>query len=162
MATIDDALTETINALQAYHASVTGVASAPALDSYPTVLDTAALPCVLTIPAESQFWIKGGRANVIDPQGLRVVCFLEPLGINDIPVRMQEAVLLLQRLRNVYINPAKVPVINPSVTYPFQVTLESSEERTHRDSGISPNLSFNGKPYYGFEITLSARILYVR
>ena len=145
-----------INLLQTLHSGVSGVTRAPQLAQYPTVIDTADLPYVITWPGEGQFAIKGGGYKVIH-RTYRVIAFVEPLGQNDIPSRAVTAVTLLSNLIDAYITASNVALSDG----PVQLTIESSDTNRHRDGGLVSNLSFSGKPYHGFEIRLNVRELYV-
>lgn len=158
---VDDILTNLINDIQALNRTTTGVQAAPALNDYPTVIDTADLPLVITWPGAGTWHHKGmGGAQKRQDRSLRVLCFVDPLGQNDIPSRAAEGVVLLQRLINLYLNPDSVPVTDPTGAEPYQITIEEGDSNPHSDSGLVSNLSFAGKSYSGFEIKLRARVLW--
>jgi hypothetical protein len=157
---VDDILTNTINFLQVYNRAVTGVRLSPPLASYLTVLDSANCPYAMSWPVQSTWHHKGqgGAPKRID-QAMQIIVFVEPLGANDIPSRAAEAVLLLQRFRNKYLDPASVPVFDPTGSEPYQITIEEGEGNPHSDTGLVSNLIFGGKAFHGFQMTVHTRIL---
>jgi hypothetical protein len=144
-----------INRLQELHRSVTGIRYAPALAAYPTVMDTANLPAVLTWIGPEQFSQKGGgwkwaRATA------SVFLFLEPLGQNDIPSRAAQAATVLSALRAAYIDAANIPLAEPGDNAgAYQLTLESSPGDGHTHGGIEANLGFAGAAYYGARLQVT-------
>ena len=153
------AISTTINLLQALNRSITGIKRAPDLDKYPTVIDTANLPMMISWPSEAQFHIKGGGEKRQD-RVYRLICYIEPLGQNDIPSRASAAATLLQRVVDTYITAANVALADPGGTNIYQVTIESGPNHQHSDSGLVSNLLFAGKPYHGFEVRVNVRELW--
>ena|SRR3569832_1544972 len=156
MPTIDTITLDTANYLQAYNRAVAGVQFAPNLANYPTALDTLNLPTVLVWPSDGRWYVKGGAAR----QSMRtwlVLCYLQPLAQNDIPSNAVDAVGLLDRLINAYLNVNHIPIANPP---PYQLTVESSIDLQHSDGGIVPDLQFGGKPFYGFRLRINVRALW--
>ena len=148
------AIKDTINLLQTLNRSITGIATngAPALADYPTVLDTAALPLVITWPGVGHFYSKGGAAKQ-SVRIYRVLCFVEPVGVNDIPSRAVETADLMQRFIDAYISVANIPQATPPT---YQTTLESGPDMQHTDNGMGV-LTFSGKAYSGFELQITVR-----
>ena len=147
------AIEDTINLLQALNQGITGIppGAAPALTNYPTVIDFT--PFVITWPADGSWYIKGAASK----QALRtyrVICFVESLGVNDIPSRAVEAVQLLQRFIDAYITAANVAQADPPT---YQVTIESGPDTPHTDGGLISSLTFGGKAYHGFELRIGVR-----
>jgi hypothetical protein len=156
---VDEILINTINDIQALNRAVTGVKRAPDLDSYPTVLDTSNLPFVLTWPTEATWHSEGmGGAPKRMDRTFRIICFYEKLGQNDIPTRTAGAVKLLQRHINKFLNPASIPVRDPSDTEPYQVTLERGKNAPHGDSGIRSDLKFGGDFFTGYDLQVRVRV----
>src|SRR3954470_24277104 len=95
----DTIIQDTINAMQALHRAVADIATAPPLDQYPTVLDTGTIPYILTWPGPGT-WHHGGMGGSPRRQDrtMFVLCYLRPLGQNDIPSRAVEGALIMQRL----------------------------------------------------------------
>lgn len=160
--TIDDILLNTINYLQAYNRSVTGVLAqcVPDLADYPTVIDSAALPYIITWPTQGSWHTKGqGGYPMRFDQTFDIICYVDGAALNSIPVRALEAIMLYQRLRNKYLLPSSVAVFNPTPTEPYQITLEQDVNSPFSDTGLRSDLVFSGKPYHGFILSVRARIL---
>jgi|GEM_PF-1826127 len=157
MPTIESVTLDTMNLLQTLNASVSTV-KAPAVASYPTVLDTPNLPCIITWPGAADWWIKGG-GFIEMLRTYRIICFIQPLGQDDIPSRTVDGVTLLQQIGNLYVNVANVAQANPP---PYQLTIESDPSGTHHaDGGLVPSISFGGKPFVGFELSVKVRALWI-
>lgn len=154
---------QTINALQAKLAqiSITTTNSrqritlkAPDVSKYPTGMSTAQLPLALTWPGASTFdfeGIGGGKRRFM--QGITVVVYMQPLGQNDIPTRLDEALMMLDAVRNTLLDNTAI------VDDVYQVTLAQSLNQPHRDSGLNANLQFGGTVYFGFTVDVTMRIL---
>src|SRR2546429_67943 len=71
------AIDTTINLLQTLHSSIQGVVSSPQLSAYPTVVDTAACPYVITWPTQGDWYMKGGGWKV-QTRVYTVICFIAP------------------------------------------------------------------------------------
>jgi hypothetical protein len=130
---------------------------APALDAYPTALDTASLPLLLTIPSGGSWYMKGGGWKT-DVRTFTVIGFSQPLGQNDLPANMAGCVQLLQAVRNLYIDPGVIPLQNPVGGVVYQITAHSSDANPHSDSGIVTDVAFGGRPFYGFRLSLNVTI----
>ena len=133
---------------------------APTWDSYLTVLDSANLPYVITWPGPSRFYSKGG-GWIVDMETLTVVCYIQPLGLNDIPSVGVEALHFYQVLRRKYATVATIPLASPATSAGYQITVESGPNSPHSSDGIVSNLAFAGKPYRGFTLHLNVRIQFV-
>lgn len=154
---------QTINAIQARLAAVSITTTnsrqvttlkAPEVAKYPTALSTAQLPLALTWPGPSTFdfeGIGGGKRRFM--QGVTTIVYLQPLGQNDIPTRMDESLLMLDAVRNKLLDTTAI------ADGTYQVTLAQSLERPHRDSGLRGDLQFGGTTYFGFTVELMFRIL---
>lgn len=147
------------NRLQALHRGTTGIKYAPDLAKYPTSLNTASLPAVLTWVGPGNFSHKGGGWRW-DVRTALVLLYVEPLGQNDIPSNAARAVALADALRERYITTAQIPLAYPGDNPGgYQITLESSPDgATHSDGGIEPNLSFGGAAYYGVRFRLNVTL----
>jgi len=155
------AIATTIDLLQAVNRAVQGVKRAPELARYPTAIDAVDCPYVISWPAEGQFFTKGGETKRQD-RIYRVICYIEPLGLNDIPTRAVEATALLQRFIDAYIDRANVALADPQGAQPtYQVTIESGPEHVHTDSGLVSNLLFGKNTFHGFELRINVRELWV-
>lgn len=155
MADID--LTLAINKLQALHRSISGVRYAPDLSAYPTVLDTANLPAVITWPVDGSWYMKGGGWKV-DERTMLVLVYVQPLAQNDIPSNAAASVALLGRLREAYITYANALQATPDIDSGYQMTLNSGPERPMSDGGIEANLSFGGAAFYGARIRVNVHL----
>lgn len=155
------AVNTTINLLQAVNRSITGVKKAPVLEKYPTQLNTADLPFVISWPAEGT-WHHEGMGGALKRQDrvYRILVYIEPLGQNDIPTRAAAAAVLLQRFIEKYLDPATVALADPSGSNPYQVTVEEGANSPHSDGGLVSNLVFGGVPYHGFEVRVRVRELW--
>lgn len=154
---------DTINAIQSRLASVlitttnsrqSVTLKAPEVGKYPTGLTTAQLPLALTWPGPSTFdfeGIGGGKRRFM--QTVTTICYLQPLGQNDIPSRLDEALLILDAVRNKLLDTTAI------LDGTYQVTLAQSLDRPHRDSGLRGDLQFGGAVYFGFTVDLTFRIL---
>lgn len=152
-----------INAIQAKLATVSITSTnsklkvqlkAPEVSKYPTGMTTAQLPLALTWPGPSTFdfeGIGGGKRRFM--QGVTTIVYMQPLGQNDIPSRADEALLMLDAVRNILLDTTAV------LDGTYQVTLAQSLERPHRDSGLRGDLQFGGAVYFGFTVDLTLRIL---
>lgn len=147
------------NLIQAVNQGISGVQLAPSLDKYPTALDTANLPCLLTWPADGAWYAKGGGYKV-DHRTFLIVGYIQPLGQSDIPSRAVDAVRLFQTVRARYITAATIPLADPDDNSGYQITAESGPETRHTDGGLQSDLRFGGTLYHGFIVRLSVRILF--
>ena len=151
MPTVDTIILDTMNALQTLNATVSGV-KAPQVANYPTAIDTATMPFAMTWPGDGEAWQKGdGYCQAI--YTMRVIVYLDPVAQNDIPVHAVDGARILQQFRNIYINRNNTPVqASP------QITIMSGPDGSHiRDNGIGPFLSFGGRGWFGFEMTIPVR-----
>lgn len=153
MPTISTIILDTMNALQTLHSGITGV-KAPQVANYPTMLDDGNTPLAITLPAHGEHWIKGGSYNQAN-RTYHVYVFIEPLTQYDLPSRAVQAVTLLQQFANLYVNPANIALANPP---PYQLSLQSGPDGAkHSDEGLTPNLAFGGRPFYGFQFSVTVR-----
>lgn len=158
----DSLTTLMINRMQALHRAVSGVRFAPALDKYPTQLNTNSLPAVLTWVGDGQFSHKGGGWGY-DVRTALVLLYVAPVAQNDIPANAAAAVALYDRLKALYVTtgaiPLAVPGDNPGG---YQITMESSPGgATHSDGGIEPNLAFGGGGFYGARLRVNVTLQWV-
>lgn len=151
-----------INLMQAKHrtlASSFPTLYAPDLAAYPTVLDTPNLPCLLTWPAAGR-WGQKGYGYKIDNRTMSVLGFVQVQAQNDIPSNAVAAIEFLQAVRNLWITASSIPLAAPDANSGYQITVESSADLLHSDTGIGPNLQFGGKPFIGFIISLNIALLW--
>lgn len=161
MTATDGILQSTIDAMQALHAGVTGVVNAPALAAYPTVIDTAACPYILTWPAAATWQQKGGAGSPRrQDRTILIVGYVQPIAQSDIPSRASEAVLLVQRIGDLWLDPANVALHNPTPVEPWQATIETGGAQPFSDEGIVSNLQFRGVPWVGFQFSVRVRLLW--
>jgi hypothetical protein len=154
---------DTINALQTKLSQVVIQTSnsrqtvrlkAPEIIKYPTNITTANLPLAMTWPGPSSFdfeGIGGGKRRFV--QGLMTMVFMQPLGQNDVPSRVEEAIMMLDAVRNVLLDNTAI------IDGQYQVTLAQSLANPHRDSGLIASLQFGGTMFFGFTIETNMRIL---
>src|SRR5512138_2176637 len=151
---VDTIILDTMNALQTLNASVTGV-QAPQVAAYPTNIDTTnGQPFVMTWPGDGEAWQKGdGYCQGI--MTYRIIVFLDPVAQQDIPAHVADGALLMQKLWNLYVNRNNTPIANNP---PYQTTIMSGPDGSHiGKSGLGPNLTFGGRPWVGFELTVPVR-----
>ncbi len=139
--TIDTVEFDIVEAMQSLNRSISGI-QAPPPGQYPTTIDTTnGQPFVMTWPGDGEDWQK--------------ICFLDPVAQSDIPSHALDGMAILRKLKNLYINSANTPLINPGA---FQATIESGPTGPHiTDTGLIPTLSFGGRAWFGFEIPVPIR-----
>lgn len=152
---LDTVILDIMTAMQALNRTITGV-QAPPPSEYPTVIDTTnGQPVVLTWPGDGDNWQKGAGYSQGAPRTFRVICFLDPVAQSDIPSHVVDGALLLQQFINLYIKSTNTPLINPGA---YQATIQSGPDGPHiRDNGLVPTLSFGGRPWFGFELSIPVR-----
>jgi hypothetical protein len=101
MPTIETTILDTMNYLQALNRTLI---NAPAVASYPTVLDTPNLPMAITWPGAGDWWLKGGGWGQSN-RTYRVIVFIQVLNQDDIPSRSVDSANLLGRFLNLYLIP---------------------------------------------------------
>lgn len=140
-----------ITRLQALHATVAGVRSAPAPAQYPASLNVPDLTTILTLPTE-------GTWNLESMDGLRradtpyrVYVYVAPVsqgaGIAEGTVAALE---LFDALRALYLDPANLSLINAGGV---QATLRTSTSTPIRHSGVGV-LTFGELAYRGFTLDI--------
>lgn len=154
MTTLDTIVIDIMGAMQTLNSSIPGVI-APQPAQYPTSIDTAGAPIVITWPGDGEAWQKGDGYSQGAPRTYRVICFLDPVAQSDIPSHAVEGALLLQQFVNLYVNSINTPLINPG---PYQATIQSGPRGSHiSDGGLVPTLSFGGRAWFGFELSIPVR-----
>ena len=148
-----------VNLLQAQNRSIAGVRRAPDMSAYPTQINTADLPYVLTWPGPGS-WYQKGHGRGLDSRTFRILAFVQPLGQNDAPTRLVQATQLLERMRDHYVTPSVIALGDPGQNGGYQFTVESRDGNPQADDGISADLSYGGVVYLGFEIKLTVRIMW--
>lgn len=150
---LDTVIYDIMAAMQTLNRTISGV-QAPPPEQYPTAIDTATCPFVMTWPGDGDDWQKGAGYSQ-GQRTFRVLCYLDPVAQSDIPSHAVEGALLLQQFKNLYIKSLNTPLINPGA---YQATLESGPTGGHMtDGGLVPTLSFGGRPWFGFELSIVVR-----
>lgn len=139
----------TITALQALHADVDGVQSAPT--AYPGKLNSADLPMVLVLPAEGTADLEAIGARKRHDGIYRVYVYIAPL-TEGTPVNegMQTAIILLQALLDMYLDSTNVQLTSS----PSQAIIRAGRDNPVRHSAIA-TLSFGEISYRGFTFDVS-------
>lgn len=148
-----------INLLQAQNRSISveGMSvTAPDADRYPSQITTANLPYIITWPAGGS-WYQKGHGYALDSRTFRILAFVQPLGQSDAPTRLVPALKLLQAVRDHYLRPVVIQLGDPGLNDGYQFTVESRDGSPHTDDGITPNLTFGGVAFLGFEVRLRVR-----
>lgn len=139
----------TIEALQALHADVTGVTSAPT--AYPPSLESAALPCVLVYagPGRTRWDDHGGSMKRRERVYLcrwYVASVALGAGADE---GMQAAITMLDRAIALYED-------TDDLSTGAQIHLSDEDALTIRDSGVVNNLVYGeAGPFRGFEVQIS-------
>ena len=128
---------------------------APQPSLYPTAIDTTNGGAVaLTFLGSGESWQKGAGYS----QGqyiYRVIVFLDPVAQSDIPSHVVDGALLIQKFHNLFDNSIKSVLFNPG---DYQATIETSPTGPHAThSEPSPNYTFRGVAWYGFEMQVPVR-----
>lgn len=148
------AVDTTINLLQTLNASIQGVVSSPQMSAYPTVIDTAACPYVITWPTQGDWYMKGGGWKV-QTRTYAVLCYVVPIAQDDIPSNLTLSAPLFQRFIDAYVSAANIAQANVPT---YQVTIASREDGTHHtDDGIRSDLRMSGKTWHGFILHVRVR-----
>lgn len=135
-----------IAALQARHALISGVTSAPA--AYPTGLNSAELPLILTDAVKGKTdWESHGGSLALEIRSYRVRCFCLPGGQGvGFDQGKQQAITILDGVLASYRG-------TPALTSTAAIRIEEGVE----DSGILSRMLYTDPdtPYYGFELLIS-------
>lgn len=129
----------TVAALQALHATVTGITSAPTV--MPASINTADLPMVLTIPGAGT-WTRRAFDQAQQERVYLVRVFVGPTGQGTVDEAFDAALPILQAMGVVYLAWTLTDVV-----YDMDFT----------DSGLDGRLLFGGQEYRGFEFRLTVR-----
>lgn len=142
---------DTISKLQTLAAAVTGVATAPT-SSYPSALDTAALPAVLTYagPAITKA-ITLSPAHRHMERTYYMACYIEPIGQNTSNQRMQDGLTLLQRFLDALMTNRNVAAGARLIGDIRDSGITSGADIV---SGNAQYLIYNGQPYTGFVLEI--------
>lgn len=153
MATTSTTVLDAMNYLQTLNRTLI---PAPPVERYPTVIDK--VPIAITWPGGGEWWMKGG-GYADTTRVFRVLVYVQALGQDDIPIRAAQGATLLGQFLNLYLNAANVAPANPP---PYQLTIESAPNGTHHsDDGLVPSLSFGGRNFVGFELSVHVRALWI-
>jgi hypothetical protein len=123
------------------------------------VIDTTnGQPFAMTWPSSGENWQKGAGYTQGAPRIYRVLVFLDPIAQSDIPSHAVDGALYLQKFINLYVKSTNTPLFSPSPTVPYQATIQSGPGGPHiGDGGLVPTLSFSGRPWFGFEVSVPVR-----
>lgn len=140
-----------ITRLQELHRTVAGVVSAPAPADYPSALQTAHLPTILTLPAEGTWNLEGiGTLNRADTP-YRVYLYVSPVAQGaGVAEGMVAALEIFDALRALYLDPDTLQLITSGGV---QATLKTSTSSPIRHSGLGV-LTFGETAYRGFTVDL--------
>ena len=156
MPTVSTIILDAMNALQTLNRTL---CTAPQVSEYPTAIDTGSGPIAITWPADGEAWQKG---NGYDQAvlSMRVIVFVDPVAQNDIPSHAADGAVLLQQFINLYVKAANTPQANPP---PYQLTIQSGASAAHiTHGGLVPTLSFGGRAFVGFELTVPVRMEWIQ
>lgn len=135
-----------IAALQAKHASVAGITSAPT--QYPTGLNSTSLPCAITDALKGKTdWESHGGDYTLEIRSYRVRVFCLPAGQGaGFDQGKQLAITILDAMLASYRS-------SPNLTSTAAVRIEAGVE----DTGVRANMTYADPdtPYYGFELLVS-------
>lgn len=129
----------------------------PDVQSYLTALDDAVCPYAFTVPGQGSFYQKGGGYK-IDDRTFTIFVYVESVYQKDIPSRTKEGIFVLQAARNLFITAANIPLANSGG---YQIMAQSWEGHAHTDSGLTANLIFGGKPWFGFTLSLNIQTQWI-
>lgn len=136
-------VTSVINTLQALHATVTGVVSAPT--AMPASLNTADMPIVLTFPAECTWGMLTAGSLRRQDRVYKVRCYVAPsvqgAGVDE---GYQQCLPIIQAMAEAYL--AAMAWTTSTAT----VFINSVQ-----DMGLDGQLMFAGTAYRGFEFRLT-------
>lgn len=157
MPTTDTIILDALNYLQALNRTIDGV-TAPSVDKYPTVIDTPSLPFAMTWPSSGEAWQKGHGYDQAN-RTYRVIVYLQAVSQDDVPSRTVNGARLLQQFINLYVNPINTPQAAPP---PYQLTIKSGPDGPHiTDGGLVASLSFGGRTFIGFELSVSVQQMWI-
>ncbi len=137
----------------------TYISNAPDKDAYPTAMDDALCPYALTWAGPGSWYQKGGGYKV-DERTLEVFVFVESLAQKDIPTRTGQGERVLEAVKNLFLIPANIPLDDGTISG-YQITLESKPGSPHTDTGLVSEFPFSGKLWFGFNIHLNCRIMWI-
>lgn len=153
-----DTTTIILDAMNALQTLNRGICAAPPVEAYPTAIDTGSGPIAITWPADGGAWQNGGgydQATI----NMRVIVFIDPVAQNDIPSHAADGAVLIQRFLNLYVNAVNTPQAGPP---PYQLTIQSGPDGSHiHHGGLVPTLSFGGRAFVGFELTVPVRMEWI-
>lgn len=139
-------ISEIITAMQARHAAIEGVTSAPT--AYPTGLNNADLPLMLTDALKGKTdWESHGGDLALETRAYRVRCFCLPGGLGvGFDQGKQQAITMLDAVLASYRE-------NPDLTETAAIKIEMGVE----DSGVKSDMQYTDPDtkYYGFELLVS-------
>lgn len=134
----------TIAALQALHATVTGVTSAPT--TTPASINTADLPMVITIPGACTWKQEYAGGHVTEREYI-VRLFVSPVGQDTVDEAFDAAVPIIQAIGEAYQDD---PTLTAAVTH---------IDNNFTDTGLDGQLLFAGQAYRGceFRVTITEK-----
>jgi hypothetical protein len=133
-------------ALQARHAGISGVVSAPT--AYPTGLNAADLPCIITDVLKGKTdWETHGGDLALEVRAYRVRCFCLAGGLGvGFDQGKQQAIAVLDGVLASY-------RASPTLTSSAAIRIEAGVE----DTGVRSDMKYTDPDtsYYGFELLVS-------
>lgn len=136
------------------------VANVPlSMKDYPTAMDDALCPYVLTWPGPGS-WYQKGHGYKIDDRTCIIYVIIESLAQKDIPTRTMQGTRILQATRNIFATAGNLQLDSGSVSG-YQIVVSSKDGTPQSDSGLESNLPFSGKPWFHFQIPLRVRIQWI-
>ena len=137
-----------IQAFQARHDLISGIATAPT--AYPTSLNTADLPCIITDALKGKNeWETHGGDLVLETRAYRVRCYCLPQGLGvGIDQGKQQAITVLDGVLADYRS-------EPNLTSTAAIKIELGIDDSGPKGMKYPNDPETTAPYWGFELLVS-------
>jgi hypothetical protein len=144
------AIIATRTILQALHARIPGIVSAPTV--YPVKLNAADLPCVLVFPSAGRWSRPMASSPLFQLRSYRVQLYVKPIVQgqgNDEALQLLDA--LMQRFGETYCNPDNLILANGQYC-----TYLRDGDGDVTDSGTTV-ITFAGVAYHGTQFTLNVK-----
>lgn len=142
-------ISTTIAALQALHAEVAGVQSAPL--AYPASMVPSELPCVLVYTGPGVMeWESHGGDLVLDGQTYLCRWFIQSVAVGSVDEGMQQAIVMLDRAKTLY-------RVTDRLSNTAEVVMSAGDgQQAIRNSGVRSDLVYgDAGPFRGFEVQVS-------